>query len=224
VNQVASTRWKKARSGIPIWEIEEQYQLPILAVCFTAMEISILAQGSIKHKSINSCFVERMEVLIPLIKKNRTLAAEVQSRLDNKYRLVIGRFDEAICEADVERVWTSYWETGKFRGAFWAIMRNGQLSVKFKEKILRQVEIASFQNCCAFLKEKRSNCNLQKKIEVRDIQSAELELKYQKERCHYCQQIRELRSELSLKDYKMNKLERHLALFQKTKHQSADLS
>jgi len=117
----------------------------------------------------------------------------------------VKRFDELSCETDIRRLWNSYWESGEFRGAFWAIMQNSLLTRNFKAKILQQVEITSLRHCCTVLKEKRSCCPPNKEIGFFNGQSKELEIK--------CQQIKELESKLFLKEYQVDKLERHLALY-----------
>lgn len=147
------------------------------------------------------------------IAANRQLSKMVQDKLDRKYLLILKQFDELMCEADIAKLWDFYWRNGEFRGAFWAIIRHDRVEKDFKEQILRQVEITSLRNCCTILKSRKHK----EPSVIREAHTIkghdEREQQYLKEKCQYCRQIRELETELFLKQYQVDKLERHLALY-----------
>ncbi len=64
---------------LPLWKIEEQYYLPILAVCFSASEIHNLTRENSSNHKRTFCFVELMETLISQITKNKGLAWTVNT-------------------------------------------------------------------------------------------------------------------------------------------------
>lgn len=204
MEQAVTRRENSGKSKLSLWNIEEQYYLPIMAVCFSAGEIRHLSPvNGANHKS-TCCLVELMEVLISQITKDRSFAAIVQTKLDSKYCLTVRRFDELSREDDAGRLWDFYWKSGNFRGALWAIMQNGLLSRNFKAKILQQIEITSLRNCFLFLKDNGNCYSPNKGDEFAKSQTRELQ--------HRTQQIRELKSELFLKEYQIDKLKRQLVL------------
>lgn len=197
----------------PLWKIDKQYYLPLLAVCFSASEISLLIRNTSSLKKSPICFIELLETLITKMVTNPSLAHMVQEKLNHKYRLIIKQFDELSCETDIVKLWDFYWHNGEFRGAFWAIIRNAHVGKKLKEQILRQVEITSLQNCCTILKGRKHEGTSVNFKDLAISQNDERERQYLKEKCQYCKQIKELETELFLKEYQVEKLKRHLDLY-----------
>lgn len=201
---------------LQIWAIPSRYHFTIVSFCLSAYERLRFIE-SLNIPVNNRCQFEIINSILNLIYRKSSYGIQLQQLLDTKFKLSINRLRPIHDQGSLESKWDLAVKDGELCTIFWATISHGFASSAFREKILKQVTLYSYENCCKLSSEKSKSSMLEQEVSRTKGELTCLKTQHQKSVCRYCKHISSLKNDLELAEYEVNRLERHLSLF---KHQN----
>lgn len=203
-----------------IWAIPSRYHFTIISFCLTAHERMQFIESLNISKS-NRCQFEMINSILHLTYRKSSYGVDLQKILDQKFQLSIKKFQAVQDEESLETRWNSSLKQGDLRGVFWAVISHGSASSAIREKIFKEVSLYSFESCCKLFSSEMKNRALEQKVSKTNVELSGLKDQYQRSVCRYCKHISSLSDDLEVAKYEVQRLERHLSLFEHKKNNNA---